>query len=76
MSAKRYNSPAILFLDKDGPLVTFADYERLRAALAHIASIEPVQGKASRNRAAMIHMQSIAKAALSDEQQLTTEIKS
>jgi hypothetical protein len=36
----------------------------LEGALEDIAAIEPVDGKASKNRGAMIHMQSIARAAL------------
>lgn len=40
---------------------------RATDALRRIAAIEPVEGKASKNRGAMIHMQSIALAALPDE---------
>jgi hypothetical protein len=38
-SVKRYNSPAILFLDKDGPLVTFENYLEVFAALKGLRSI-------------------------------------
>lgn len=37
---------------------------KLEKALQEIAAIEPVEGKASKNRGAMVHMQSIARAAL------------
>lgn len=40
-------------------------HAELVKALEEIAAIEPVEGKAAKNRGAMIHMQSIARAALS-----------
>lgn len=40
--------------------------ERLRNALRRIAAIEPVEGKAAKNRGAMLQMQAIARTALDD----------